>query len=36
MEEMVRLTWKNFGWDENTGVPQDRLINELELNDLVG
>ncbi len=35
IEEMVRLTWKNFGWNENTGVPEDKLINELQLNELI-
>jgi aldehyde:ferredoxin oxidoreductase len=35
IEEMVRLTWKNFGWNENTGVPEDKLINDLQLNELI-
>ena len=35
IEEMVRLTWKNFGWNENTGVPEDNVINELHLNELM-
>jgi aldehyde:ferredoxin oxidoreductase len=35
IEEMVRLTWKNFGWNEATGVPENRTINELRLNGLI-
>lgn len=34
IEDMVRLTWKNCGWDENTGVPEDALIQELHLSEL--
>jgi len=35
IEEMVRLTWKNFGWNETTGVPEDKTINDLQLNGLI-
>jgi len=34
IEDMVRLTWKNFGWDENTGVPEGKRITELQLDEL--
>jgi hypothetical protein len=33
---MVRLTWKNFGWNEETGVPEEKLTDELRLNELLG
>lgn len=35
IEEMVNLYWKHFGWDENTGAPEDGTIKELQLNALV-
>jgi aldehyde:ferredoxin oxidoreductase len=36
IEEMVRLTWKNFGWNEKTGVPEEKLTDELRLKELLG
>lgn len=35
VEEMVRLHWKNFGWNENSGVPEDKLISELNIDTLL-
>ncbi len=34
IEEMVRLHWKNFGWDENTGIPEEKIVRELNIDKL--
>lgn len=31
MDEMVRLYWRESGWDENTGMPPDEAIAEIEV-----
>jgi aldehyde:ferredoxin oxidoreductase len=35
IEEMVKSHWKNFGWNEETGVPEDKIAGELKLNELL-
>ena len=35
IEEMVRLHWKNFGWNENTGIPEEKIVSELNLDKLI-
>ena len=35
IEDMMRLHWKNYGWDENTGVPTAETISELELDSIL-
>jgi aldehyde:ferredoxin oxidoreductase len=35
IEDMVRLHWKHFGWNENTGVPEEKQIAELRLHELL-
>ena len=35
IEDMVRLHWKHFGWNENTGVPEEKRIAELRLNEIL-
>lgn len=32
IEEMMRLHWKHFGWDEKSGVPLDETLQELGLD----
>jgi aldehyde:ferredoxin oxidoreductase len=31
IDEMVKLHWKHFGWDENTGVPLPETLESLDL-----
>ena len=35
VEEMVQLHWKHFGWNEATGAPEDKIADELKLNELL-
>ncbi len=35
IEEMVKFHWKNFGWNEETGFPEDKVTGELKLNELL-
>ncbi|MGE5453980.1 MAG: aldehyde ferredoxin oxidoreductase C-terminal domain-containing protein, partial [Methylocystaceae bacterium] len=35
IDEMMRLYWKNFGWDERTGIPQELTVNNLGLPELL-
>jgi len=35
VEEMVSLHWKHFGWDKDTGSPEDMTISELHLKELL-
>ncbi|MCP4575606.1 MAG: aldehyde ferredoxin oxidoreductase [Deltaproteobacteria bacterium] len=35
VEEMVSLHWKHFGWNENTGSPEDGTIKDLHLKELL-
>ena len=34
IEAMMKLHWKNFGWDEHTGVPLEETISTLQLDEL--
>ena len=34
-EEMVRLHWKAFGWDEETGIPTEETIEQLGINTVL-
>ncbi len=34
-EEMVRLHWKAFGWDEKTGIPTEKTIEQLGINSVL-
>ena len=35
IEDMVALTWRHFGWNEETGVPEDELMTKLRLSELL-
>ncbi|MAG34037.1 MAG: hypothetical protein CL908_24420 [Deltaproteobacteria bacterium] len=35
MQEMVSLHWKHFGWNEDTGFPEQEMMTELEERGLV-
>lgn len=35
IEEMMRLHWKAFGWDERTGVPSRQLVQRLRQDGLI-
>ena len=35
IEDMMRLHWKHFGWDENTGEPLAETLAELELDKII-
>lgn len=35
VEEMVKLHWKHFGWNEETGFPEGEIVGELKLNELL-
>ena len=34
-EEQIRMHWKSFGWDENTGVPTEETIKTLNIGLLL-
>ncbi|MFO7963757.1 MAG: aldehyde ferredoxin oxidoreductase family protein [Desulfobacterales bacterium] len=34
IEDMVKRHWKQFGWNEETGVPEEHLIRELNIDEL--
>lgn len=36
IEAMMKLHWKAFGWDEQTGIPLPETIAQLHLDQLVG
>ena len=35
IDDMMRLHWKHFGWDENSGAPLPETLVELELDELM-
>ncbi|PKO14120.1 MAG: aldehyde ferredoxin oxidoreductase [Chloroflexi bacterium HGW-Chloroflexi-10] len=35
IEAMMKLHWKNFGWDENSGIPLPSTISELQLDQIL-
>ncbi len=35
IDEMLRLHWKAFGWDENTGIPTAATLSDLNLETLL-
>lgn len=35
IEDMMKLHWKNFGWDQETGRPLDNTVEELGLQEIV-
>jgi len=35
IDEMMRLHWKAYGWDENTGIPTPETLSRLELDELL-
>lgn len=35
IDEMVRLYWKNMKWNENTGVPEDQVLCDLQLKEFL-
>jgi aldehyde:ferredoxin oxidoreductase len=35
IEEMMHLHWKNYGWDEKTGIPPAELIGKLKNEQLI-
>jgi aldehyde:ferredoxin oxidoreductase len=35
VEEMVSLHWKHFGWNENTGAPEEETIGKLRMGELL-
>jgi aldehyde:ferredoxin oxidoreductase len=35
IEEMVRLHWKHFGWNEDTGIPEEKGVEELGLSQIL-
>jgi aldehyde:ferredoxin oxidoreductase len=35
IEDMVRFYWKNMKWDEKSGVPENRILYDLNLNELI-
>lgn len=34
IKEMMHLHWKNFGWDEQSGVPTEAILTQLNMNDI--
>ena len=34
-EEQIRMHWKSFGWDENTGIPTKETIKSLHIDRLL-
>ncbi|HAF63170.1 MAG TPA: aldehyde ferredoxin oxidoreductase, partial [Anaerolineaceae bacterium] len=36
IEDMMRLHWKQFGWDEKTGIPTNLTISQLDLDSIIG
>lgn len=35
IDEMVELYWKHFGWDQKTGVPKEKTIKSLGLDNIL-
>ena len=35
IDEMLRLHWKAFGWDEKTGIPTPDTLSDLNLDTLL-
>lgn len=35
IEAMMKLHWKHFGWDENSGAPLPESVQHLELDQLL-